>query len=168
MEGNKKSKKKIIIITLATLAIVITVCSIFFIVQNILADREDNVSKSIVKNTKVEFVGDKAEKLAMEKIEEEIKQKLKNPNSLLINNVKVTYMHEEDDGHYELYYTQEALKKALQNSKINDKYKILYEIDYSAENSFGGMTRSNLKASIQLYNRERGITYSITSLEFER
>lgn len=164
MEKKKRSNKKVIIITLI---IVIAVCGIFFVLQNVLVNMVNNVAKDIEESTKITFVGDKAEKLAMEKIQEQIKQKLKNPNSLVINNVKKTYMHEEDDGHYELYYNQANLKEALERSTINDKYKILYEIDYSAENSFGGMTRSSLKASIELYNRESGINYSITKLEFQ-
>lgn len=75
--------------------------------------------------------------LAKEKTLDKLRDMLKNPNSLQVNNV---------------YYkntmpSREKLEESGLTEYIDKKIKFIMRIDYSAQNGFGGMNRSEIYAA---------------------
>lgn len=138
-------------------AIVIVLILIVFVVS---------VMNSSVENEKLDFIGDKVEELAFQRVENEMKKQLKNPNSLSVNNVEKSYMIINDNGKAEFYNTQEELKNALAKIENKAEYTICYKIDYSAQNGFGGMNRDILTAQITLYNKGNQINSNTPYIKF--
>lgn len=113
----------------------------------------------------LEFVGDSVETTAMQKVDKEIKNQLKNPESLQIHNITKNYSYINENGKIQFVSTQDNLKIALEKSP-KQEYTIYYKIDYSAQNGFGGMNRSTISATIIIYNRGEKITYSTPQIKF--
>lgn len=122
---------------------------------------------TIIFNNDIEFVGDKVEELAFQRVKNEMKKQLKNPNSLSLNNIIKSYMIINDNGKAEFYNSQEELKNRLEEIENNKEYTICYTIDYSAQNGFGGMNRDIARAQITIYNKENQINSNTPLINFE-
>lgn len=124
------------------------------------------VVKVTTSSSKIEFISDQVDELAMKRVEDKIKESLKNPNSLLINEVSKSYSVVDDNGKFRSCKDHQELKETLGKINNNKSYTIHYTIDYSAQNGFGGMNRKTLSAAITIYDKGDTITSNTPTVTF--
>lgn len=143
-------KKNSVINVLLSIFIII----IILILMGIFASM-NSTTNNINKTNQNEFICQEAINYAYSVLLQDIKNDLKNPESLQVHSNKVSsFMYDNKEGKTEFSYSLEELKQIYEENPF-EEYYINFIIDMSAQNGFGGYNRKQERGQV-LVKKENG------------